>query len=283
MPAKNGAVPPDGGRLRYAAVYAVTGLMVLPLLWMLVLSFRTNSVILNDPFAFVGSWTFDNYVRAFEVLPIGRMYFNTFVVVACSIAFEVLFTFMSSFALARFVFRSERWRMSMYSALLFGLAIPPFILLFPVYRMTIALDLLNTHLSLVLPYIATAISFNTLVFYGFFRGVPKEIEEAGVIDGTNLFQLCSHIVFPITVPVVTTVFIFNVLFMWNEYPFAATLINDPAMNTISLGISQFKGRFSIDYGGTIAASTMFIVPQLVFFAFFQKYVIEGMTAGAVKG
>ncbi len=267
----------------YAAIYIITLLMMIPLIWMVLLSFRTNSIILDNPFSFAGSWTLENYTRAFNILPVGRLYTNTFIIVAGSILFEVLFTFMSSYALARLVFKSERLKNFIYINLLFGLAIPPFILLFPVYRMTIEMKLLNTHLSLMLPYIATAISFNTLVFFGFFRGVPKEIEEAAIIDGTGLYALCRHVVFPITVPVVTTVFIFNVLFMWNEYPFAVTLLNDQAMNTIALGVSQFKGQFSIDYGGTIAASTLFIIPQLVFFAFFQKYIIDGMTAGAVKG
>lgn len=263
--------------------YIVTLCILLPLMWMVLLSFKTNSDILNNPFSILGSFSFDNYARALETLNLGLLYKNTFIIAAITIVIEILITFMSSYALARMVFRSERLKRSVTALLLMGLAIPAFILLFPVYRITIYFGITNTYASLVIPYIATSISFNTLLFTGFLRGFPKEVEEAAVIDGCGLFTLGRAVVFPIIMPVVATVFIFNVLYIWNEFPFAVTLISNEAMTTISLGISQFKGRFNIDYGGIIAASILLIIPQLVFFVFFQRFIIEGMTAGAVKG
>ncbi|WP_325176732.1 carbohydrate ABC transporter permease [Paenibacillus alkalitolerans] len=263
--------------------YAVTFLVMIPLLWMVLLSFKSNEDILNHPFTLPKAVSFENYARALETLNLGLMYKNTFIIAIVTIVIEILITFMSSYALARMVFRSEKLRRSITAFLLMGLAIPAFILLFPVYRITIMLGLNNTYASLVLPYIATAISFNTLLFTGFLRGFPREVEEAAVIDGCGLISLGRSVVFPIVMPVVATVFIFNVLYIWNEFPFAVTLISDDSLTTISLGISQFKGRFNIDYGGSIAASMLIIIPQLVFFGFFQRFIIEGMTAGAVKG
>lgn len=263
--------------------YIVTIFILLPLLWMVLLSFKTNSDILNNPFSFPKTISFGNYARALETLNLGLLYKNTFVIAAITIVIEILITFMSSYALARMIFRSERLKRSVTALLLMGLAIPAFILLFPVYRLTIYFGITNTYASLVIPYIATSISFNTLLFTGFLRGFPKEVEEAAVIDGCGLFTLGRAVVFPIIMPVVATVFIFNVLYIWNEFPFAVTLISNDAMTTISLGISQFKGRFNIDYGGIIAASILLIIPQLAFFVFFQRFIIEGMTAGAVKG
>lgn len=263
--------------------YIVTLLVLLPLLWMVLLSFKTNSDILNNPFSIAGTISFDNYARALETLNLGLLYKNTFIIAAVTIVIEILITFMSSYALSRMVFRSERLKRSITALLLMGLAIPAFILLFPVYRLTIFFGIYNTYASLIIPYIATSISFNTLLFTGFLRGFPKEVEEAAVIDGCGLFTLGRAVVFPIIMPVVATVFIFNALYIWNEFPFAVTLISNEAMTTISLGISQFKGRFNIDYGGIIAASILLIIPQLIFFVFFQRFIIEGMTAGAVKG
>ncbi|MNO12512.1 Trehalose transport system permease protein SugB [compost metagenome] len=261
----------------------ITLLVLLPFLWMLLLSFKTNSDILSNPFSLPKALSFDNYKRALSTLNMGLLYKNTFIIAAITIVIEIVITFMSSYALARMVFRSERLRRSVTALLMTGLAIPAFILLFPVYRLTIAFGLLNTYASLILPYIATSISFNTLLFTGFLRGFPREIEEAAIIDGTGLLTLAKSVVLPIIMPVVATVFIFNMLYIWNEFPFAVTLISNEGMTTISLGISQFKGRFNIDYGGIIAASTLLIIPQLVFFAIFQRFIIEGMTAGAVKG
>lgn len=263
--------------------YLITLLVLLPFLWMILLSFKTNSDILNNPFSLPKTWSFGNYERALSMLNMGQLYKNTFIIAAITILLEIVITFMSSYALTRMVFRSERLRRSVTALLLTGLAIPAFILLFPVYRLTIAFGLLNTYASLIIPYIATSISFNTLLFTGFLRGFPKEIEEAAIIDGTGLLTLAKSVVLPIIMPVVATVFIFNMLYIWNEFPFAVTLISNDSMTTISLGISQFKGRFNIDYGGIIAASTLLIIPQLVFFAVFQRFIIEGMTAGAVKG
>jgi raffinose/stachyose/melibiose transport system permease protein len=211
------------------------------------------------------------------------MYKNTFIIAGITIVGQIIITFMSSFALSRMVFKSKKLKSGLNFYFLLGLAIPPFILLFPVYRLTIELGLMNTHASLVLPYIATSISFNSLLFIGFLKGFPKEIEEAAIIDGCNLFSLCRKVVLPMIMPVVATIFIFNILYVWNEFPFAVTLISDESLSTIPLGISEFKGRWSIDYGGIIAASILIMIPQLVFFGFFQKYIIEGMTAGAVKG
>jgi raffinose/stachyose/melibiose transport system permease protein len=267
----------------YFLIYIITFVVMIPFLWMLLLSFKTNSEILNSPFSLPDSFSFHNYQKAIETLDILLMYKNTFIIAGITIVGQIIITFMSSFALSRMVFKSNKLKSGLNFYFLLGLAIPPFILLFPVYRLTIELGLMDTHASLVLPYIATSISFNSLLFIGFLKGFPKEIEEAAIIDGCNLFSLCRKIVLPMIMPVVATIFIFNILYVWNEFPFAVTLISDESLSTIPLGISEFKGRWSIDYGGIIAASILIMIPQLVFFGFFQKYIIEGMTAGAVKG
>lgn len=267
----------------YVLIYIITFIVMIPFLWMILLSFKTNSEILNSPFSLPKSFSFQNYQKAIDTLNILLLYKNTIIIAVVTIFLEIIITFMSSFALTRMVYRSQKLKGSLNFYFLLGLAIPPFILLFPVYRLTIQLGLMNTHASLVLPYIATSISFNTLLFTGFLKGFPKEIEEAAIIDGCNLSSLCRKVVFPMIKPVVATVFIFNILYVWNEFPFAVTLISDNALRTIPLGISDFKGRWSVDYGGIIAASILIMIPQLVFYGFFQKYIIQGMTAGAVKG
>lgn len=274
---------PRGNKLIAAAAYLVTLIVMLPLLWMVLLSFKSSSEILNDPFRLPTSLRLVNYARALDTLHMGLLYKNTFIIASFTIVIEIVITFLSSYALARLIFRSERLQRSIAAFLLTGLAIPAFILLFPVYRITLLFGLYDTYASLIIPYIATSISFNTLLFTGFLRGFPREVEEAAVIDGAGLFGLIRAVAVPIVKPVVVTVFIFNVLYIWNEFPFAVTLIGDEAKTTISLGISQFKGRFNIDYGGIISASLMLIIPQLAFFGFFQRFIIEGMTAGAVKG
>jgi raffinose/stachyose/melibiose transport system permease protein len=270
-------------RLSSILTYAVTLLVMVPFIWMIILSFQDNQTILTNPFSLPDSLNFDNYKRAFETLDMGLLYKNTFIIAVVSVFLEMIITFMSSYAISRLIYKREKLKNGLYYFLIIGLAIPPFILLFPIYRITISLGIENTYLSLILPYIATSISFNTLLFTGFLKDFPAEIEEAAVIDGCNLFTLCTKVVFPVIRPVVMTIFIFNILYIWNEFPFAVTLISDPDHMTIPLAISEFKGRYNIDYGGIVSASLLFIIPQLVFYGIFQKHIIKGMTAGAVKG
>lgn len=98
-----------------------------------------------------------------------------------------------------------------------------------------------------------------------------------------LMKLCTYITIPLIKPVLATVTVFNVLYVWNEFPLEVTLIQNPAMRTISMGVSMFRGKYSIDYGGLVAGALLILVPQLIFYGFFQKYVVGGLTAGAVKG
>jgi raffinose/stachyose/melibiose transport system permease protein len=121
------------------------------------------------------------------------------------------------------------------------------------------------------------------LFTGYLSSLPKEIDEAALIDGCDLYKLCTRIIIPMAKPVIATILVFNVLYIWNEFPLASTLITDSAKHTISLGASYFKGRWNVDYTGIMASSVMIIIPQLLFYGFFQRYIVDGMTAGAVKG
>lgn len=269
--------------LQTLVVVVITFIVMVPFLWMVLLGFKDNASILNDPLSWPKSLNLDNYRRALDTLDLGLLYKNTFTIAALAIGIELLVTYLSSFALARLTYKRKWVAGAIYTFFIAGQAIPPFILLFPVYRITLQLGLMNTYWSLVFPYVAMSIGFNTLLFVGFLRGFPAELEESAIIDGAGMLTVAFRIVLPIVMPIVVTIFIFNVLYIWNEFPFAVTLISDPEMTTIPLAISFFKGQYSIDYGGIIAASLIFIIPQLIFFAIFQKKIIGGMTAGAIKG
>lgn len=277
-----------GGRLKPgtivigAAAYMVTFLIVLPLLWIVLLSFQPSDKILNDPFSFV-ALTLDNYANALTSLPLLQMYGNTLLIALVSVTIGAAVSFMAAFALTRMIFRRRRVQSSVRFYLLAGLAVPVYILLFPVYRLDLALGVFGTYAALILPYIAVSIPFNTLLLTGFLRDFPGEIEEAAIIDGAGLWRLCTSVVLPLMRPVLATILIFNVVYVFNEFPFASILINDPEMVTVSLAVSRFQGQFTVDYGGMMASATLVLLPQLVIYALFQRHVIAGMTVGAVKG
>lgn len=264
--------------------YLVTFVIVLPLLWIVLLSFRPSEDILARPFS-AAHLTTVNYHTVLQTLNLLLMYRNTLILAVVSVAVGVVISFMASFALTRMVFQRRRTRLkkALRYYFLAGLAIPVYILLFPVYRLDLQLHLFGSYAALILPYIATQIPFNVLLLTGFLADFPEELENAAVIDGVGLVSMCTRVVFPLMRPVIATLLVLNVIYVWNEFPFAITLINNPAMTTVSLGVSQFQGQWATDYGAEMAAAVLILIPQLVVFALFQRQVIEGMTQGAVKG
>jgi raffinose/stachyose/melibiose transport system permease protein len=272
------------GRIVVSAVaYLITFVILFPLLWIVLLSFQTSDNILNDPFS-LSNLTLANYQQALETLNLLVMYKNTLILAVVSVTVGLVISYMAAFALTRMVFRSGRRRTqnTLRFYFLAGLAIPVYILLFPVYRLDIAFGLFGTYFALILPYIAVTIPFNILLLTGFLRDFPEEIEQAAVMDGVGLWRMAWKVVFPLMRPVVATLAILNVIYVWNEFPFAVTLINDPNMTTVSLGVSQFQGVYSVNYGAMMASATLVLLPQLAIYAAFQKQVIAGMTAGAVR-
>lgn len=266
----------------YILMILITLLVVFPFVWMVVLSFKTNSEILSSPLSLPKSFNFDNYKHAMETLDFIKLYGNTFVVCIISLVFELVITFCSSFVLARMEFKSRKFNKLLYGFLIMGLSISPFILLFPVYKINVFFGLRGKW-GLIFPYVASSISFNTLLLVGYLKSLPTEIDEAAVIDGCNLWDLMVKVILPMTKPVIATVVIFNVLYIWNEFPYASVMLRDVSDYTLSMGASFFKGTYTVDYGGIVASSIMIIIPELIFYGIFQKNIVEGMTAGAVKG
>ena len=265
-----------------AMIIVITILVVFPFFWMLLLSFKTNPEIMSDPLSFPSSFNLENFRHAMETLDYLTLYKNTALVCVLSLALELICTFLSSFAIARMHFENKKIPNMIFQYLIIGLAVSPFILLFPVYRVDIALGI-SGKWALVFAYAASSVSFNTLLLVNYLKQLPVEIDEAAVVDGCNIWQLMLKVILPMSKPVIATVVIFNVLYIWNEFPYASVMLRNISDYTLSMGASFFKGTYTVDYGGIVASSVMIIIPELIFYGIFQKNIVEGMTAGAVKG
>ena len=246
----------------YAAMIIITAIVVFPFLWMVLLSFKSSSEIMSNPLAMPKAFNLDNFKHALETLNFPQLYANTFVVCIVSVVLELIITFCSSFVIARMEFKHPKAKSLLYGFLILGLSVSPFILLFPVYKINIFFGLRGKWAL---------------------KQLPTEIDEAAVIDGCNIWQLMVKVILPMAKPVIATIVIFNVLYIWNEYPYASVMLKDVSDYTLSMGASFFKGNYTVDYGGIVASSLMIIVPELIFYGLFQKNIVEGMTAGAVKG
>ncbi len=271
-----------GGWFAGGVTYLITFAFVVPVLWMVLLSFEPSEHILNDPTR-LSDLSLDNYRTALSTLDLPTMYKNTLVLVLISVPTGLAISVLAAIAITRMRWRRESLRKANRIYLLAGLAVPVFVLLFPVYRLDVFLNIFGTYAALVLPYVAVAVPFNILLLTGFLADFPDELEQAAIIDGADLWRICWSVIIPLTRPVLATLAIFNVIYVWNEYPFAVTLINSQSMTTVSLGISQFQGVWSVDYGAMMASATLVLIPQLLIYIAFQRQVVEGMTFGALKG
>jgi raffinose/stachyose/melibiose transport system permease protein len=142
---------------------------------------------------------------------------------------------------------------------------------------------LNTHIGLILPYIAFNLPITIFILVSFMKAFPKDIEESAVMDGCGVFRIFWSIILPMTKPALATVVILNFINNWNEFSYALVLINDEALKTLPLGLANFAGQYTTNYGAQMAGLTMAIIPTIVIYMLLEEHLVKGMTAGAVKG
>jgi multiple sugar transport system permease protein len=161
--------------------------------------------------------------------------------------------------------------------------VPTMMLIIPQFLLTKQLDLLNKLNGLVLVYSAGAMAFNMFLLRGFFESLPRELEESALIDGANHFVIFTRIMIPLAKPALSTVAVFSFLGAWDEYIWALTVLTDVEKRTLPVAIANFRGVHSTDWGLIFAASLTAVIPTLVIFVLFQRFFVQGITTGAVKG
>jgi len=271
----------------YAGVVLICAVMIFPFLWGVVLSFKDNAGIFTAPASFPATWDVAKYAATFVQAHILVLFRNSLVVSVITTVGALFINLLSSFAIARLGSAHPRMTAFFYYLFLTATAVPIFVLLFPIYQISVALKPLgmgvDSIFTLPWPYIAGSIPFGTLVFVGGMRSIPREMEEAALMDGAGLPRLLLQVDLPLIMPVFTTLTIFNFLGAWNEFTLASILLDSNAHFTIPLATAFFKEEFSMDYGAVLRAVIIILVPQLIFFYVFQRRIIEGMTMTGLKG
>jgi raffinose/stachyose/melibiose transport system permease protein len=188
---------------------------------------------------------------------------------------------MFAFAVTRM--RQGKWNKILFSLVLIGMLIPNNALMLPIYTIVRKLHILNTHWALIIPYIANAIPFTIIILAAFMRSLPSEIEEAAVMDGLKAPGIFARIIVPLTVPAMVTVFIVNFLGNWNEFLLANYFLSNDELRTLPVGMVQFRDQYQMNYAQMSAGIVYSVVPVIVIYAILQEKIIEGVTAGSVKG
>jgi len=264
--------------IKYAVLIAYAALSIYPFIWVVLSSFRTNTGIYSNPFAFPEVWKFENYSTAYHGANISRSILNTFFYSCSATAAVLLLSSMTAYVLSR-INRS----FLLYIFFTIGIMIPIHSVLIPLVTIIKSMGLLNTRLGLILAYIAGNLSFSTFILVSFLDAVPKEIEEAARIDGASLIRTFFSVVLPITKPGLATAGTFVFLFCWNDFILALLLASKQKIQTLNLAAYNLSGLYIRDYGIVCAGLVMLILPIMIIYMIFQEQVIKGLTAGAVKG
>ena len=273
-------------------IYAVLSFWALttiyPIFWVVMNSFKAKDKILSQSFSLpVGDlFTLVNYKTAFERLGIVGAYRNS-IIISCTVsAVVILLAGMASFALVRYEFKGKKFLQSLVIA---GMMFPVFSTIIPVFRMESAWGMVNTNnlalalLSVILPQVAGNLSFAIVVLTGYIKSLPIELEEAAYMEGCNAYQTFFKVVVPMTKPSFATVAIFSFLWSYNDLFTQMFFLRLPQHRAITRLLNELTSQEGTNFGLMAASVTMVVIPVLIVYIFLQKYIIKGMTAGAVKG
>ena len=256
-------------------------LVVLPIYWIVITSFKTSGEILdlNNITFFPKDFTLENYTGLFEQFHYGVLLKNSLLVSVASALVVTVFSMLGGYSLARYKFRGKQ------TVVLFFLItqlIPGILVISPLYNIFSKLGMINTHIGLFIYYVTVNLPFCVITMRSFFERIPITLEEAAKVDGCTKMQSLFKIVFPIMFPGIVSVFVFGFIGAWNELIAGSIFISTPEMWTIPVGLKTLIGKYNVEWGLLMAGGVMALIPTALMFAVMQKFIVEGMTAGAVK-
>lgn len=261
------------------ALWAV--LVVVPLLWTFVASFKTSAEIFSSPFGLPSQWNFDAYARAWNEAGIGAAFLNTVIVVLAAMTLTMTFGAMCAYVLARFVFPGSK---AIYYLLLAGLTFPIFLAIVPLFSVMKNFGLLNTLTGLIITYVAFSLPFSVFFLFAFFKNLPAEVAEAASVDGAGEWRTFFQVMLPMARPGLASVAIFNFLGLWNQYLLPTALSPAPDARVLSQAVQAFAGQmgYRTDFGALFAAVIITIVPVLIVYVLFQRQLQGSVAQGTSR-
>lgn len=258
--------------------------MLYPLIWMFFSALKPNVEIFKNISLIPQTWTFENYISGWQGISgvtYGRFFANSFLIVFFAVIGNLLSCSLAAYAFSKLQFPLKNiWFMLMLGTLM----LPIHVKLIPQYIMYNQFGWVNTYLPLIVPKFLATDGFFVFLMTQFMRALPKEIDEAAIMDGCNEFSMYAKIIMPLSVPALVTTSIFTFLWTWNDFFSQMIYINDVKKFTISIALRQFVDAMGhSSWGGLFAMSTLSLVPLFLMFVIFQNYLVEGITAGSVKG
>ncbi len=262
--------------LLLAALFIVWIFLIFPAVWIFIGSFKTNETIFA---ATTFSFTLKNYQTIFRA-GFGRFIFNSLFICLVAVVISTFISVIASYIFSRKRFRAKR---IVFASVILGQLFPWIILVTPLFIMFARIGLLNSYTGMILSYVAISIPFSVYLLVGYLETVPRELDEAALMDGCSQFQILWTIIFPIMLPGIVATVTYAFLLMWTEFLFALAFLTRTSLKTMPLGLAQFFGDQSVDWGAIMAASAVTTLPALLLFLPLQTKLSAGLTAGSVKG
>lgn len=256
-------------------------LVVLPVYWMVITSFKTNPEIINaqEITFFPKTFTLENYVSLFQMFNYGTLIKNSIILAVATGVIVTVFAIFGGYAMARYRFKGKG------AILLFFLItqmIPGILVMIPIYIFFSDAGLINTRFSLLVVYVIGNLPFSVITMRSFFERIPMSLEESAKVDGCSQMQSIFKIVLPIMFPGIVSVFIFAFIGAWNELISGTIYISSQDLWTIPVGLKSLIGKYNVQWGNLMAGGVLAMLPTAILFVFMQKFIVEGMTSGAVK-
>ena len=266
---------------KYAAILAYVAFALFPLYWLLKIALTPDALIYTEGTApWPSEVTLENFRKVIFQSDFLGYFLNSVIVSLSTAAVTVIFAAAAGYAFSRFHFRGKRWVIAL---MLLTQMFPLLMIIAPIYKIVSALGLLNSLTSLIVVYTAFNVPFATFLMQSFFDGIPKDLEEAAMIDGCTRAQALRRVILPLTLPGLGATLGFVFTAAWSELLFALMLISKNDAMTFPVGLLTFVSKFSVDWGQMMAAGVLALVPSCLFFLFIQRYLVQGLTTGAVKG
>lgn len=267
--------------LTYALLLLGLAAVAVPFWYMVVTSLKPQSFIFEvPPRLWPTQATLGNYAAALSKDSFGLYFLNSLLVAVASVSLTVLISALLAYAFARLHFSGKE---PLFNLLLLGMMIPPVMLIIPQFIIAKQLKLFNSLLGLILVYVTMNLSIQTFLLRGFFEGIPKDLEEAALIDGAGQWTIFSRVVLPLSRPGLAVVTIFTFLYSWDEFPWAHVAIKETTKRTLPIAIALFQSQHLTEWGQVFAASIVALIPVVVVFVIFQRNFIRGVTTTGLKG
>jgi ABC-type glycerol-3-phosphate transport system permease component len=269
----------DGAR--WALVLVALVMVVFPFYWMINTSLKPASEIFLSPPTFISSnWSLDAYVTVLTQRPFARYFLNSLVVTLGTTVLSVTLAAFAAYGFTRFF---PRGATPFIVFLLFTKMLPETLLIIPYFQLMSSLGLLNSYFALILAYSSFALPFSVWMLIGFFRSIPRDIDEAAKIDGASDLQTFFLVILPLARPGLVAVALFTFLIAWNSYLWALVLTTDASMHVLSVGVANMVGEYRVQWNELMAAAVIAAVPVMLLFSFLEKHLVNAITSGAVKG